>query len=200
MLSLKEGKKLIEIARQEIGNYFKEQEVERWDVKGFNKKVGVFVTLLRYPSKELRGCIGFPIPMMPLWESVKEAAKAAAFEDSRFSPLTKEDLNDIIIEISVLTKPKVVGTKERKNPEDLFKEIEVGKDGLILEYSGFSGLLLPQVPVEYGWDIEHFLEQLCKKAGVSPKTWKNLTCNIYKFQAQIFAEKSPKGDVHEIKL
>ena len=197
MLTLKEGEKLIQIARQELEAYFKNQEIEKWDVSGFNKKLGVFVSLHSYPDKKLRGCIGFPIAQMPLWESVREAAKAAAFEDPRFLPLTKEELSSIVIEISVLTKPSQI---KKKKSEDIAKEVEIGKDGLILEHSGYSGLLLPQVPVEQKWDAEHFLQELGMKAGVSPQTWKNPSCRIYKFQAQIFSEKTPKGEITEIKL
>ena len=201
MLSIKEGEKLVSIARKELQGYFgKRGEVEKWDVSGFEKKLGVFVSLHSYPSKELRGCIGFPVAQMPLWQSIKEATKAAAFEDPRFLPLTKEEIDKIIIEISVLTRPEMIETSEKKNPEDVLREIEIGKDGLMMEYSGYSGLLLPQVPVEQSWDAEHFLQELCKKAGVSPKTWKNKSCKIYKFQAQIFSEKTPFGEVQEISL
>ena len=197
MLTLKEGEKLVKLARTELDDYFKNQEVKKWDVSGFKKKLGVFVSLHTYPENNLRGCIGFPIAQMPLWESVREAAKAAAFEDPRFLPITKEELSNIIIEISVLTKPEMI--KEKK-PEDIVNEIKIGKDGLIIEYSGYSGLLLPQVPVEQKWDADKFLQNLCLKAGISPKTWKNESCKIYKFQAQIFSEKSPRGEVIETKL
>jgi len=197
MLSLSEGKKLVSIARKELDNYFMNQEVEKWDVSGFKKKLGVFVSLHSYHSKSLRGCIGFPIAQMPLWQAVREAAKSAAFEDPRFLPVAKDELDDIIIEISVLTKPSLIKVKK---PEDIISSIEIGKDGLIIEYSGYSGLLLPQVPVEQKWTAEKFLEQLCIKAGVSPKTWKNASAKIFKFQAQIFAEKTPKGEVEEVSL
>jgi len=205
MLTLKEGEKLIKIARTELDDYFKNQEIEKWDISGFNKKLGVFVSLHSYPDKKLRGCIGFPIAQMPLWESVREAAKAAAFEDPRFLPLTKAELDKIIIEISVLTKPQMIETSENhkdrgKRHETILHEIEIGQDGLIIEYSGYSGLLLPQVAIENNWDTEHFLQQSCIKAGVSPKTWKNPSCKLYKFQAQIFSEKTPKGEITEIKL
>ncbi|MEM2956336.1 MAG: TIGR00296 family protein [Candidatus Pacearchaeota archaeon] len=205
MFSLKEGRELIKIARRELECYFKNQEIEKWDISGFKEKVGIFVSLYSYPSKKLRGCIGFPTPQMPLWESVREAARAAAFEDPRFLPLTKEELDNITIEISILTKPKMIETSENhkdrtKRHEQLLHEIEIGKDGLILEYSGYSALFLPQVPVEQKWDVEHFLQELCKKAGVSPQTWKNPSCKIYKFQAQIFSEIKPNGEIKEIKL
>ena len=197
MFSLKEGQRLVEIARKELDAYFKGQEQEKWDIKGFDKRLGVFVSLHSYPEKELRGCVGFPVAHMPLWKAVKEAAKAAAFEDIRFLSLTKEELDKIIIEISVLTKPELI---EKENQEDIVAEIEIGKDGLILEYSGFSGLFLPQVPIEQKWNIRQYLENLCIKAGVSPKTWTNKSCKIYKFQAQIFSEQAPKEKAKEVKL
>ena len=196
-MNLKEGEKLVKIARQELESYFKNEEVKKWDVSGFKKKLGVFVSLHTYPENNLRGCIGFPVAQMPLWQSVREAAKAAAFEDPRFLPLSKEELKEIIIEISVLTKPELI---KEKNPEDIANSIKIGKDGLIIEYSGYSGLLLPQVPVEQKWNSESFLHNLCLKAGISPKSWKNKSCKIYKFQAQIFLEKTPNGEITETQL
>lgn len=193
MLSLKEGEKLIGIARKAIELSFEDKGHERWDVseKALCRKAGVFVTLhyLKGRKKELRGCIGFIKSKIPLWEAVSEAAKLAAFDDPRFPPLIKEDLEKIRIEISVLTEKKMIETKEIKKPEEILRQIEIGKDGLIVEYSGFSGILLPQVAIEHGWDAEHFLEQTCIKAGVSPKDWKNKSCKICKFQCQIFSEK-----------
>jgi len=205
-LTLEQGEKLIALARHELEIHFKDRDVERWDITDseFNKKYGVFVTLYKQldKKKELRGCIGFVQPKMPLWESVREAVKASAFEDMRFLPLTKEELNKVLIEISILSPFKMIETSENmggRRHETILHEIEVGRDGLIIEYSGFSGLLLPQVAVESKLDEEHFLEQTCIKAGVSPQTWKNKSCKIYKFSAQIFAE-SAKGKVKEIKL
>ena len=204
MLILKEGKKLVEIARKELDSYFKDQEIKKLDIKinkNLKKRAGVFVSLHTYPDNNLRGCIGigFPLAKMSLLESVREAVKASAFEDPRFMPLIKDELDKIIIEISILTKPEMIKVREKK-PEDIFSDIEIGKDGLMLEYSGYVGVFLPQVPVEQKWDVEHYLEQLCLKAGVSPKTWKNKSCKIYKFQAQIFSEAMPRGEVKEIKL
>ena len=188
MLTSKQGKKLIEIARKSIISSFESKDFHDYDFK-LDKKLkeqrGVFVTL--HLNNDLRGCIGFPLPIMPLHKAVIEAARAAAFEDPRFLPLRKEELDDLKIEISVLTKPELI--KADHNNEEIFKHIEVGKDGLIVEYSGFSGLLLPQVATEQKWDAEHFLEQTCVKAGVSPKSWKNKSCKVCKFQAQIFSEK-----------
>lgn len=185
MLNSKQGKQLMELARKAIISSFDNKTIQDYDInveKQLKEKSGAFVTLTL--NGELRGCIGFIGPIMPLYKAVIEAARAAAFEDPRFHPLTKEELDELKIEISVLTKPEEI----KEKGEDIIKEIEVGKDGLIVEYSGFSGLLLPQVASENKWDAEHFLEQTCVKAGVSPKSWKNKSCKIHKFQAQIFSE------------
>jgi len=188
MLTSKQGKKLIEISREAILSSFENKDFHEYDLKVDEKlkeKRGVFVTLNL--NGDLRGCIGFPQPIMPLYKAVIEAARAAAFEDTRFLPLRKEELDELEIEISVLTKPELI--KPNHNVEDISKNIEVGKDGLIIVYSGYMGLLLPQVATEQKWNAEHFLEQTCVKAGVSPKTWTNKSCKIYKFQAQIFSER-----------
>jgi len=137
MLTLKQGEKLVKAARKAVkesfhGNY-------RSYLHDFPEKLGIFVTLLEYPSHELRGCIGFPYPEMPLGKAVIEGAKAAAFSDPRFMPLLEEELNHTAMEVSVLTEPKEI--KGRK--EELAKNVNIGKDGLIVSYSGFSGLLLP---------------------------------------------------------
>lgn len=200
MLTLKEGEKLVSIARNAILAELERKDIPEYDlkVKGkkFQEKSGVFVSL--HLDNDLRGCIGFPNPIMPLYKAVIEAAKAAAFEDPRFLPLTPDEMKKVNIEITVLTKPKMIENKEQKKPADIIKEIELGKDGLILEYSGFSGILLPQVPINEHWTTEQFLENLCLKAGVSKKSWENKTCRLFKFQAQIFSEEN--GNVKEINL
>jgi len=195
-LKKEQAKKLIDFARRSIKLFFSDKSIESWEFeKWLQEKRGVFVTLQRYPSRELRGCIGFPYPTLPLGKAVIEAAKLAAFEDTRFPPLVENEIDKITIEISALTKPKQIETSEKKSKTDIISEIEVGKDGLIVEYSGYSGLLLPQVATEEKWDAEHFLEQTCIKAGISPQRWKNKECRIYKFQAQIFSEEKPNGKI-----
>ncbi len=184
MLTEQQGKKLIVLARKAIESVFTGKKMDLNEYKKeFPDKQGVFVTLKL--NNELKGCIGFAEPTMPLYEAVVESAKAAAFEDPRFMPLEENELNNVKIEISVLTKPELIKVK---TPEDYVKQIKVGKDGLIVKYGPFSGLLLPQVAIEYDWDAEEFLNRTCEKAGLSSDTWKNKKCNIYKFQAQIFKE------------
>jgi len=183
MIKPNQGKLLVKLARESISSYFLKDEPDTSSVKRFSQRQGVFVTL--YKNNQLRGCIGFPEPVFPLFEAIIKSARSAAFEDPRFPPLQKEELKDIKIEISVLTVPKLI---EVKKPEDYFKEIKIGKDGLIIRSSLGSGLLLPQVATEYNWDAKEFLEHLCEKAWLKQDSWKDTNNRIYKFQAQIFRE------------
>lgn len=160
-------------------------------------KSGVFVSIYEYPGRELRGCIGYPLPLMPLGEATVRAAVAAAVEDPRFPPLTEEELPIVIFEVSVLTEPVEIEIKNRK---ELPSQIKVGEDGLIIETPSGSGLLLPQVPVEYGWGAEEFLSHLCIKAGLNPTYWLQGKMRLRKFSATVFAETSPNGKVSRLNL
>jgi uncharacterized protein (TIGR00296 family) len=193
MFTLNEGSKLIKLARKSIESKLLKKTLNfKQEQKTFPQKQGVFVTLIT-KSDELRGCVGFPYPFKPLSEAVVEAAQSAAFADPRFAPLKKEELKNIKIEISVLTEPKLI----QAAPQELTSEIKVGKDGLIVNLSGFSGLLLPQVAPEQKWDSLEFLRGTCIKAGLPAETWLNPNCKVYKFQAQIFSEEKPNGKVVE---
>ena len=183
MITGGEGKLLVNLARESISCCFNNKNPGITKVVNFSEKQGVFVTL--YKNNELRGCIGFPEPIFPLYKAVIKAALAAAFEDPRFPPLQKQEFKDISIEISVLTVPKFIKVK---NPEEYIKKIKIGRDGLIIRSNSNSGLLLPQVATEYKWDAKTFLEHLCQKAWLSSDAWKDITNKIYKFQAQIFRE------------
>ncbi|MDP7076811.1 MAG: TIGR00296 family protein, partial [Desulfobacterales bacterium] len=163
----------------------------------FSEKSGVFVTLSRFPSKELRGCIGYVMPVMKLKKAICDNALNAALEDPRFPALRKEELDRIVVEISLLTVPEKI---KYSSPEELLNRIQIGKDGLIMEKSFFKGLLLPQVPVEWGWDVEEFLSHTCMKAGLSSNTWRKGEVTIKKFSAAVFSEKSPRGKVIEKEL
>lgn len=195
MFSLEQGRKLVELARHSIETHFSGSRIELDGYKEFSEKQGVFASL--HKDGELRGCIGFPEPTHQLYRAVFEAARAAAFEDPRFPPLSKDELDSIEIEVSVLTVPELIKVK---NAEDYLREIEIGKDGLIIRSSFRSGLLLPQVPVEWKWDAREFLSHLCIKAGLGQNEWMNPENKIYRFQAQIFSEKEPDGEVVEKEL
>lgn len=184
MYTLSQAKELIKLARKSIESEFTGERINL--PQKFKEKKGVFVTLTE--NGKLRGCIGFPYPTHPLEQAVVEAAKAAAFQDIRFNPLTKFELDKIRIELSILTIPQLT------KPE----EIEIGKDGIICEYQGSSGLLLPQVATEWKFSREEFLDALCEKAFLPKGTWKEKNFKLYKFQARIFKE-DEKGKVIEEK-
>jgi len=187
-----EGVVAVKYSRYVISNAFKiDIEFKEKFTNKFNMKRGVFVTLNEYPSKELRGCIGYPEPVLPLKNALKDSALNAAFEDPRFEPLRKDELDHITIEVSLLTKP----VKIDKKGEEIAKEIMVGRDGLIVTKGFYRGLLLPQVATEYHWDVEEFLGQTCIKAGLSPGKWKEEGVIVEKFSAEIFYEISPNGKI-----
>jgi len=141
---------------------------------------GVFTTL--YLGGELRGCVGYPTPIRPLYQAVAETARAAAFEDSRFWPVAAEEASELKISLSVLSLlfPIEAG------------QVEVGRHGLVISDGLHRGLLLPQVPVEHGWDRETFLEQTCRKAGLPAGAWRKSVV-IEAFTAEVFGnEEEPE--------
>lgn len=148
----------------------------------FGDKRGIFVTLTK--TGELRGCIGFPYPVMPLGDAIEDAAVAAATGDPRFPPVRKEELSSIGLEVTILTDPVPVIGEPGKRPE----KIEVGRHGLIVRGRGTSGLLLPQVATEYGWDSTTFLDHTCIKAGFPERCWTNANVEVLTFEGQIFTE------------
>ena len=183
MVTKEQGKKLLKLARESIKNSFSGKKTDIAPYKEFSKKQGVFVTLnLR---GNLRGCIGYPEPIMPLNKAIVDAARAAAFSDPRFPSLEKWEFEKMKIEISVLTVPERIDVKDYSQ---YLKEIKIGEDGLIIRSEWGSGLLLPQVFTEYDCDVKKALEMLCQKAGLEPNEWRNLDNKIFKFQAQIFSE------------
>jgi hypothetical protein len=184
MLTKEEGKKLLQLTRKTVEGHFKNQKLILQETN-FKQKQGVFVTIHTLKG-ELRGCIGFPYPKIPLGEAVQKAAICAAFEDPRFPPLTRKELDKVLFEISVLTPPQII---KASHPEEFLQKIFLGKDGLIVEDGIRSGLLLPQVAKEHNLGVEEFLQHTCRKAGLRPDIWMDKKIKIYKFQAQIFKEK-----------
>lgn len=159
----------------------------------FRENRGVFVTLnKKRHSKELRGCIGRPYPVLPLGEAIIVSAINAARDDPRFNPVKPEEIDELVIEVTVLTVPKRINAK----PKDLPGKIVIGRDGLIVATGRCSGLLLPQVAVEHGFDCTEFLCQTCMKAGLMPDAWLN-DAEVYSFEGQIFEEIEPGGEVRE---
>jgi AmmeMemoRadiSam system protein A len=142
---------------------------------GLSEPRGVFTTL--YLSGELRGCVGYAMPVAPLYRAVAETARAAAFEDTRFSPVTREEASNLDVSLSVLSPLFPI------HPD----AVEVGRHGLVISQGGRRGLLLPQVPGEYGWDRETFLEQTCRKAGLPVDAWRK-SATIEAFTAEVFSD------------
>jgi AmmeMemoRadiSam system protein A len=139
---------------------------------------GAFVTVRRRGDHELRGCIGFVEPIYPLHESVARAAAAAATEDRRFEPVTRAELPELELDISILGPPFPIQPGE----------VEVGRHGLIVERGPRRGLLLPQVPIEWGWDAPTFVEHTCRKAGLPMDAWRDPDTKLWAFEAEIFSE------------
>jgi AmmeMemoRadiSam system protein A len=177
---------LLDLARRSIDAAFRGEPEPRLAsdrAEAFGEPRALFVTLRK--SGDLRGCIGTLSPHGDVARTVPAFARRAAFEDPRFPPLSEVELALCAIEISVLTPPTAV-----HDPS----EIEIGRDGLILDVRGYSGLLLPQVATEWGFDRERFLEELSLKAGLPRDGWKSPDARIWRFQAEVFAEGDPAGE------
>ena len=129
-----------------------------------------------------------------MYETIHRVSVSSAVDDSRFPTLALEEMDHITIELSILTPPKKIQVSE---PEEYLQKIVIGRDGLIAEKGMRRGLLLPQVPVDHdrNWDVKTFLEHTCQKAWLSPDAWKDKSTSIYSFQAILFEEKSPRGEV-----
>lgn len=140
---------------------------------------GAFTTL--YYRGDLRGCVGYVLPVSSLYRAVAEAARAAAFEDSRFWPVTVEEVPELEISLSILSPLKPI------QPE----EVDVGRHGLLVSHAGYRGLLLPQVPVEHGWNRVTFLEQTCRKAGLPLNAWQT-GAKLEAFTAEVFGDHDEK--------
>lgn len=170
----------LKIARKTLEEYLTNGKIPSISFKNpqLSQPLGCFVTLRKHG--ELRGCIGEFEPKDPLWKVIQRMAIAAATEDPRFSPVSAEELKDIKIEISVMTPKRKI---------DDWRQIELGKHGVVVQKGFRSGTFLPQVAQETGWSLEEFLSQLCwQKAGLPPDCYKDPSVNLYVFEAQVFEE------------
>lgn len=196
------GRFLVQLARHAISTFLttrKRLPSPSTTPVTLRQNCGVFVTInaLRGREKTLRGCIGYPEPRLPLVEATILSAINSATGDPRFSPLTPAELEQVVIEVSVLTPPVLITVK---TPKEYVAQVAVGKDGLIVERGAFKGLLLPQVPVEWAWNAEEFLSQCCMKAGLSPDAWLIEGTKIYTFSCVIAREARPSGPVEVIDM
>jgi len=197
-LSESEGEVLVKTARMAVTEFLNNHRKINLDnefEKTFSFNSGVFVTL-NNPSG-LRGCIGYPLPDKKLFNALVDAAISAATEDPRFPSVKSDELDKITFEVTVLTPPIEIKVED---PRDYPSKIKVGRDGLIVKTSFNSGLLLPQVPQEYGWNEEEFLGHTCEKAGLPKEQWKDKDTKILKFEGIVFKEISPHGKIEQVKL
>ena len=188
-LSKSDAGKALKIARKVINLWVLEGKkyVPVKYPESFNEHGGVFTTIYTHPDHKLRGCIGYPEPFMPFIRSLVNSAIHAT-EDPRFPKLTEKELSQVVVEVSVLTRPEELKVKE---PGEYIKKIKVGKHGLIIRKWQLSGLLLPQVAVEHKMDAREFLQQTCIKASLPTYAWEDEDTSIYTFESFIAHEKKP---------
>lgn len=159
----------------------------------FAQKRGCFVTLKRNDErKSLRGCIGFSEPVYTLSKALINSAIYAATRDPRFEPVHPSELDSLLVEVSVLTEPERI---DASSPVEILERVRIGTDGLVMKWEFGSGLLLPQVAREMNWSAKEFLENLGIKAGTGTNQWLVRGTQIYRFQAMIFEEITPRGKV-----
>ena len=183
-ISDEDGVILVQMARYAVTEYITNNNKisEQSFKEKFSFNAGVFVTI--NDKSGLRGCIGFP-------RAVKKLSDAST-DDPRFPSVKEDELNDLVFEVTVLSDTKEISAN---SPDEIINSIKIGRDGLIIEKDFQSGLLLPQVPVEYNWNTEDFLKHACHKAGLSSESWKDKTTKISKFQGVIFREVLPNGEI-----
>lgn len=200
--NIEEGRFLVGLARRAVEEYLRNGKViqapQDAPAKLLKDKYGVFTTIEVFMGKdrrgELRGCIGFPEAVYNTVNGVIRSAIAAAVEDPRFEPMSVDELDKVTFEVSILS-PLVL--LEPDNPKDYPNKVVVGRHGIVIQKGHYSGLLLPQVPVEYCWDSMTFLSEGCMKAFLPPDCWLDEDTSVLVYEAQIFKEVEPKGEVVE---
>ncbi len=199
-LSFEHGEYLVKIARKAV-------EEKLLNNKGpiipenipeiFRRPGMTFTTIETYfPDGRtmLRGCIGFLVPVYSLIEATIKSALEAAFNDPRFPPLSIDEIDNVVFEVTVLSEPEELVVND---VWDRPKHIVIGKHGLVVEKGWFKGTLLPVVPIEYCWDEETFLAETCIKAGLSPDCWLDKSTKIYLYEGRVFKEEKPRGRIFE---
>jgi len=193
---LKDGRFMVRFARESIESHYTGvgPRVPKGMKNLLRKDAGVFVTLKAYHGKKLRGEMGYLTGIMPLSRSLPEVAESAAFRDHRFHPLRKSELKTTVVEVSLLSKPKLI----EANPDDSVGTIKIGKHGLIVKGETSKSILLPRVAVERGWGPMEFLSRTCMKAHLKPYSWKDKGVEVYVFTAETFAEEEPGGKISRV--
>jgi AmmeMemoRadiSam system protein A len=177
-----ERKQLLALAHESILSALEHREISlALSCVAFDAPRGAFTTI--YLHNQLRGCIGYPLPTAALHRAIVETARGAAFEDTRFPPVNLAEARELEVSLSILSPLKAV------SPE----EVRIGIHGLLLSQHGHRGLLLPQVPLEHGWDGVTFLEQTCRKAGLPPDAWRS-GATVEVFTTEIFGDQEMGPD------
>jgi len=190
-MSPEDGVKAVMLARCTICKHLG-MDAEDVAVTGsFEEMCGAFVTLKRHPTGMLRGCVGYPLPYMTMRESIVQSAIGACHDD-RFPPLRPKDIQECTVEVTILTSPEEI---LHTSPEDLRSKIEIGRDGLMMELMGHRGLLLPQVPVEQGWDVTEYLQGISLKTCGMKDAWMRGEVSMKRFHGTSFVEDSPNGSI-----
>jgi uncharacterized protein (TIGR00296 family) len=196
-VSDQDGEILVQTARKIVTEFVtngRKLELDKDLRSRLSFESGLFVTLDL--QDELRGCVGFPMPKK-LNEALPEASIAAATQDPRFTPVTSAELDKITFEVTILTPPVELKVDD---PLQLPSMIKVGRDGLMVKQGYHSGLLLPQVSVEYNWNEKEFLDFTCQKAGLSSNCWQDKQTKVFSFQGIIFKEEKPNGRIVREKM
>ncbi len=187
----------MQVARKALTDYIVDRrriEVPSKVPPTLEKKAGVFVTLYEVGEngRQLRGCMGIPLPEHHVIESTIEAALLSSAKDFRFEPVTPSEIGRILIEVSVLSPPERIRVN---SPLEYPKKVTSGQDGLMVKWHLASGLLLPELPTQFAWDSQDFLTYACMKAGAPPDCWLTPDAKIYKFQTDVCVEAEPGGRV-----
>ena len=192
MITEDEGTKAVHLARNIIETFLTQGNISNLyqDLPPiFEEKMGVFVTLTY--NRALRGCIGRPYPDIPLKNAIVNSAISAAINDFRFKPVQISEMKDIIVEVTILSKPELL----EMLPKNIPLMIEIGKHGLLIKEGKYQGLLLPQVAIENKLGVTDFLIHTCMKAGLKADAWLK-GAEVYRFEGQVFKERVPNGTVY----
>lgn len=200
-LTREEGIYLVKLARRAIIEYLRNgNRIQPADVPSDKlRRPGMAFTTLELFDEltgrtSLRGCIGFLAPVKTLVDAVIDSAIEAATGDPRFRPVELEEMDNIVVEVTVLSEPMLLNIDNRW---ELPKHVIIGLHGLVAEKGWFKGTLLPVVPVEYCWDEETFLAETCLKAGLTPDCWLDPRTRIYVYEGRAFKEIRPNGEIQE---
>jgi uncharacterized protein (TIGR00296 family) len=196
-VTYEEAQILVRVARDSVERLFSDKGPRSRQSIQSKMQAGVFVSIHNFlaDGNTLRGCIGFPLPRGEFYSSLEEAAVAAATQDPRFMPISEEELDKVIFEVSVLSLPELINVTK---PADYLDAVKIGVDGLMLNWGEYSSLLLPQVAAEFKWAADEYLNNLCYKAGLPPDMWMHQDVKIYKFRCSVYGESTPRGGIYRV--